>query len=379
MECQYYRENLCHSCATIELPYEQQVAAKENDAHTLLQAYPHVKWLPTATSAQSGFRNKAKFVVGGTADHPTLGTVDYRSGASTDLGQCPLYIEQIEPAVPVLREFIRRAHLTPYDIPKRRGELKNILVTASDDGQLMIRFVLRSKKLLVPIKKNMDWLCQQLPTARVISVNLLREHVALVEGDEEIILTDHQTLPMRVNDMVLHLRPQSFFQTNTSIAEAMYSQAQQWVAEVQPGSLWDLYCGVGGFALHAAEVMEPHAPVTGIEISSEAIASARWTARESSIENLHFSAQDAPEFALSSGSVPEVLIMNPPRRGIGAKLCSWVQDSGIERVIYSSCNAKTLAQDLERMPAYDPVQARVLDMFPNSNHYEVITLLQRRA
>ena len=92
----------------------------------------------------------------------------------------------------------------------------------------------------------------------VLSVNLLREHVALIEGDEEIILTERQTLPMRVNGMSLHLRPQSFFQTNTQIAQAMYAQGREWVAQVQPRTLWDLYCGVGGFALHAAQVMHSY-------------------------------------------------------------------------------------------------------------------------
>ena len=77
---------------------------------------------------------------------------------------------------------------------------------------------------------------------------------------------------MRVNGMSLHLRPQSFFQTNTQIAQAMYAQGREWVGQVQPRTLWDLYCGVGGFALHAAQMM--HGEVTGIEISAEAIRSA---------------------------------------------------------------------------------------------------------
>ena len=74
---------------------------------------------------------------------------------------------------------------------------------------------------------------------------------------------------MQVNDLTLHLRPQSFFQTNTKVAEAMYAQGREWVREVAPRSLWDLYCGVGGFALHAASVMDGGS-VTGIEISAEA-------------------------------------------------------------------------------------------------------------
>ena len=205
-------------------------------------------------------------------------------------------------------------------------------------------------------------------------MNLLREHVALIEGDEEIILTERQTLPMRVNGMSLHLRPQSFFQTNTQIAQAMYAQGREWVGQVQPRTLWDLYCGVGGFALHAAQVM--HGEVTGIEISAEAIRSAQRTVTEQGLEGVKFAAGDATEFAVNARETPEMLVVNPPRRGIGERLCAWVEDSGIKHMIYSSCNAKTLAADLARMPSYKPVAARVLDMFPHTNHYEVITLLR---
>lgn len=377
MECAYYRDNLCRSCAVISTEYAAQLRAKEDAACALLDAYPRCEWLPAVPSAEAHFRNKAKLVVGGTAANPTLGVVDYRTGKPTDLGACPLYVRPIQAAVPVLRELIIRASLTPYDIPRRRGELKNILVTASATGELMVRFVLRSKKLLVPIRRQLGWLAQRLPGVRVVSVNLLREHVALVEGDEEIILSEHATLPMPVNSLSLHLGPQSFFQTNTAVAEAMYAQGTEWVRAVNPSTLWDLYCGVGGFALHAATVMS--GTVTGIEVSAAAVASARTSAAELGLENLEFSARDAPQFAAESGTVPDMLVVNPPRRGIGSGLCEWVQSSGIEHVIYSSCNTKTLAADLERMPAYSPVAARVLDMFPHTHHYEVITLLRRRT
>ena len=96
----------------------------------------------------------------------------------------------------MLHELIQRADLTPYDIPGRRGELKNILVTASETGELMVRFVLRSKKLLVPIRRQLGWLQERLPNLAVLSVNLLREHVALIEAMKR--LSDRAAnLPMR--------------------------------------------------------------------------------------------------------------------------------------------------------------------------------------
>lgn len=376
MQCDYFDAGVCRSCSLMGMPYTQQLAGKEAHAQQLFADYENLQWLLSAISAESGFRNKAKIVVAGTVQHPTLGIVDARTGVGTDLTGCGLYVSEVAQVLPVLRELVTRAQLTPYDIPARKGELKNILVTASASGEVMLRFVLRSKKLLVAIRRQLEWLHQQIPALAVVSINLLREHIALVEGDEEIVLTERSTLPMQVNEMTLHLRPQSFFQTNTEVAEAMYSQARTWVAEAAPASVWDLYCGVGGFALHAASAA-PKAQVTGIEISADAIASAQRTVAEQNLANLHFAAGDATAFALAAEQAPQVLVMNPPRRGVGQTLSEWVEESGIDTVIYSSCNALTLAKDLTFMPSYTPVAARVLDMFPQTNHYEMMMLLKR--
>ncbi|MGO1612416.1 MAG: 23S rRNA (uracil(747)-C(5))-methyltransferase, partial [Brevibacterium aurantiacum] len=89
----------------------------------------------------------------------------------------------------------------------------------------------------------------------------------------------------------------------------------------------------------------------------------------------------ATEFAeanLASGERPECVIVNPPRRGIGARLSAALEESGIDHIVYSSCNPLTLAKDLDRMPSYTVERARVFDMFPHTKHLEVAVVLQRR-
>lgn len=376
MNCHYYQAGACRSCTLIQTPYSQQLASKQEKAQQLLAPWPSVSWHPPVASAQEDFRNKAKLVVTGSSQQPKLGILGPKFEGQ-DLRDCPLYTPQIRQAIPVLEELIRRAKLTPYSVAQKKGELKNILVTSSDRGQLMVRFVLRSKKLLVAIRSQLDWLQGQLPQLEVVSINLLREHVALVEGPEEIILTQAKTLPMQVGGLTLHLRPQSFFQTNTAIASALYQRGASWVKQAAPASLWDLYCGVGGFALFAAQQLGPDSRVTGIEISTEAIASAQRTVAEAGLSGIDFIAQDATSYALESGQVPQMLVMNPPRRGIGQQLAQWVEASGIEQVVYSSCNVESFAKDLAAMPSYRPVEGQVMDMFPHSSHFEAIFRLER--
>jgi 23S rRNA (uracil747-C5)-methyltransferase len=94
---------------------------------------------------------------------------------------------------------------------------------------------------------------------------------------------------------------------------------------------------------------------------------------------VRFAAGDATAHALAAAvdDVPELVIVNPPRRGIGPDLASWLESSPARWVLYSSCNAVTLARDLEHMPSLRPTRARLLDMFPQTRHYEVLTLLER--
>jgi 23S rRNA (uracil747-C5)-methyltransferase len=354
-------------------PYGAQLARKESATRS---AVPVERWEPSATSREEGFRNKAKMVVAGTVDEPTLGILDLR-GRGIDLRRCGLHEPGLHDALPVLAEHVRRARLAPYDVAGRRGELKHLLVTTSPDDELMVRWVLRSTESLPRLRKHLPWLVDQLPVS-VASANLQPEHKAVLEGPEEVLLTEQATLPMRLDvpghPVVLQLRPQSFFQTNTQVATELYATARRWVCEVAPARVWDLYSGVGGFALHlAGEGRE----VVGVEISEEAVLGARRAARLADLD-VDFHAGDAVAWAAQTDAQrPDLLVVNPPRRGLGPDLGAWVEGSGVPWVLYSSCHTGSLARDLAAMPSYAGRRGRVLDMFPQTDHHEVLVLLER--
>jgi len=375
MQCSYFDAARCLSCTHMGKPYDEQLAGKQLHCQTLLSDHMSLEWLPPVASRESGFRNKAKMVVTGNFDLPTLGILR-PDGRGVDLRDCPLHTPGIQQALPVLADFVGRARLEPYDLSTRRGELKHLLVTESPAGELLVRFVLRSTESLARIRKHLPALHEALPGLAVASVNLQPEHKAVLEGEREVLLTEQSTLPMRVNDVTLHLRPQSFFQTNTEVAASLYRIGRDWVAQADPASVWDLYCGVGGFALHVADPAGRRR-VTGIEVSAEAVASAGQSRDEAGLADVRFEAGDATAYALAAGAPPDLVVVNPPRRGIGAELAGWQERSGVRHVLYSSCNAQTLAKDLDAMPSLRPVRGQLLDMFPNTAHYEVLTLLER--
>lgn len=375
MQCALYDAGRCRSCQWIEQPVSSQLSAKMADLQTLLSGLPVAEWCAPVSGPEQAFRNKAKMVVSGSVEKPLLGML-HRDGTPVDLTDCPLYPASFTPVFAALKPFIARAGLTPYNVERKRGELKYILLTESQrDGGMMLRFVLRSQAKLPQLRAALPWLQQQLPQLTVITANIQPVHMAIMEGDEEIFLTDAQALAERFNDVPLWIRPKSFFQTNPAVASQLYATARDWVRQLPVNHMWDLFCGVGGFGLHCAT---PQMKLTGIEISAEAIACATQSATELGLTNLHFQALDSTQFATGQDNVPDLVLVNPPRRGIGQALCDYLSQMAPQFIIYSSCNAQTMAKDLHALPGYHIARVQLFDMFPHTAHYEVLTLLIKR-
>ncbi|KAA9392930.1 methyltransferase domain-containing protein [Kocuria coralli] len=393
MQCDYHDRGLCRSCTLIDQPYALQLAQKTAGVRELLAGRGadtrELEWLEPVPSAEAGFRNKAKMVVAGSAGRPTLGILDPR-GRGIDLRHCPLYPISVARALESVARFTGELRLLPYDVPKGRGELKHILLTVSPDDELMLRFVLRSDRQLPRIRENLGRLQDELPGLRVVSANFQPEHKAVLEGSDEVMLTEQDSLLMRVNDIPLRLRTRSFFQTNTRVAAALYRRAAVWADRISPSRVLDLYCGVGGFALHLSA---PDRRVLGVEVSRGAVAAARQAAADLGLAgrgpgSARFEVGDATAWDAPLGGAPDggdrpveaadLVVVNPPRRGLGAELSARLERSEARDLIYSSCNARSLARDLAAMPSWRAVEGQVLDMFPHTGHYEVAMRLERR-
>lgn len=386
LDCEDYKNGLCRSCSSIEQPLDSQLTAKDLRARGLIHAQ---EWLDPVTSVKEAFRNKVKLVVTGSVRQPKLGILG-PDGVGVDLADCPLPSAGIRTAIETLRAFITRAGLEPYSPATNRGTLKYVIIVEAPSGELMVRFVARRRGvqgILFKLRKELE---AAMPNMAVLSLNVQSERKAVIEGEEEIVISERATLPMRLwvgqtwdeYPVDLFLRPKSFFQTNTDIAEALYSRAIQWCGDVD--SAWDLYCGVGGFLLALASAAKRSGrdfSGIGVETSQEAVDAGCAGADAIGMGGaVRFICADATTWASQEGSaptsLPQLVVVNPPRRGIG-ELAQWLEGSGVQRVLYSSCNVNSLAKDLAAMPSYSVVKAQVLDMFPHTAHFETIVLLER--
>jgi 23S rRNA (uracil747-C5)-methyltransferase len=363
--CSYFLQGACRSCSLIESPYDAQILQKEKQLLEMIQ-------IPLEESIKSipqHFRQKIKISVSGSLDHPILGLAQLEG--SIEIHECPIQSKELNQTLPELYEFIKKYKITPYSIQERKGELKSLIISFSPQTQqYMLRFVLRSKESLDRIRIGLD----DLKKFHVISINLQPIPHAILEGDEEIILTKNLFLTHQYDHLQVFYGPKSFMQTNLSVAQDLYASAVRWTQDLAITKIADLYCGSGAFGLHMAQAKRE---IIGFEVSAEAVLLASKAAQKQNL-NAHF--ENAASEAIMDeleNFAPDLVVVNPPRRGLGDSL------KGLMRIkplylLYSSCSPESFKKDLVTITqTYKPLRCQLFDMFPHTHHFESLTLFRR--
>lgn len=372
--CHYYNEDICRSCSLLELNYLEQLTAKEE---ILLQGLKPSELLPSVKSSEKGFRNKAKFSVTGSMENPTIGLL---GGDNLDEGKeilsCPLHHSKINELLPDIKKFITNCKLVPYRISERKGELKGlILFHSSETNQTFLRFVLRSKEPLDRMKKWIPDLIKAHPHLQVITANIQPIPHAVLEGKEEIFFTEKLALDHKLGAIEIKVDPRSFIQTNEKISQNLYQTAASWVHELKLKRFMELYSGLGLFSMFCAASVES---AMGLEINSSAVDEANRTAQTLGLTHLQFKCMDAEKSLNELQKFrPEVVLVNPPRKGLGEGVKIF-QEESIPYLIYSSCSHETLISDLLKLEKnYQIQKIQIFDMFPHTKHFETLVLLKK--
>jgi 23S rRNA (uracil747-C5)-methyltransferase len=375
--CGYYNKSICNSCDLISLDYPAQIQIKEELLLKELDGITHPPLIPTEISFPTGFRNKAKFVVTGSLTNPVIGLWGEKDlDLGRELLECPLHLAEINLILPALKEFIRLAKLKPYQIASKTGELKGIILFHSKTtGETYLRFVLRSKESVDRIKKNVMFLTSQFKNIKCISVNIQPIAHALLEGEEEIFITDQTTIQNLIGSFNFSLSPRAFVQTNQDVADKLYQTAAFWIKETGLTHFMELFCGQGAFSFFCAPYVKKG---LGVEINSEAVAEANRIKNKYGFDHLDFKCADAGKVnELIEEFKPSIILVNPPRRGLG-EASKLIVDELPEMIIYSSCNYESLVKDLRELEKYYEItKLQIFDMFPNSKHFETLVSLRK--
>ncbi len=381
LRCKYFDAGSCRSCSQLGTLEGQQGKQKFDRLRDLMLGTFGAQVKVTALFQPRQLypsRAKAKLAVTGTLAEPVLGLVDAH-GRGQDLLDCALTLPVLNRIARTLRALIQEAKLTPYDIQTRRGELKYLLLSTNQaQSEVMLRFVVRSTEAVPRIKKRLTDLQQVHPELRVCSVNIQPKPAAILEGPQEIFLTEQGCIHESYASAKVLFAPQTFMQVTPEVASALYAAASDMLGSALYASALDLFCGVGGFSFSLRERV---AQLVGVELSPAAIACAQAVTALNSFPAASFVAADALQYLRSQPAQKfELIVTNPPRRGLGREIVAELQRLEPKTILYSSCNPETLVADLRQLGSgYLLHECRPFDMFPLTDHLEVLARIERRG
>ncbi len=371
----------CGGCSWQHLEYEAQAAAKEAIVRESLAHLGGIKDCAVRPILAMGspwyYRNKMEYTF-----HPEGVLGLHRRGAFdrvVPVHTCLLQSPASNIILGVLREFAGASGLSRYDPRSNTGLLRQVIIREGRaTGEMMVALVTTA-----PEVPGLPELARRLTAAvpRITSV-LHGTNPGLSDGLPLTGLTVLAGRPYIVEELAglrFRIAAETFFQTNTAQAERLVASVEAMAGLRGGETVYDLYCGVGTFAL----VMARRAGrVYGIEISPAAVAAARENAALNGIANAEFQSGDVrrllPEVRARAGR-PGVLLMDPPRSGAGSRVMRRVIETGVTRIVYVSCNPTTLAPDLKDLVAagYEVHTVQPLDLFPHTYHVECVALLER--
>ncbi len=378
--CAYFTGGLCRSCTLLGLSPEERCArihaAIEVGVIDIFGAAPPIEplWSPEQIFPS---RVKMKFSVAGDVELPSVGFTK-SDGSLVELLDCPLHEPRLNTLLHFLcTEVIPRFGLVPYNITTRCGEFKGVMLLSNHDhSEVILRFILRSRECIERIRKALPLLADHFPEVCVVSCNIQPIHAAIPEGLEEEILTEKGVIGEHYPSCGLVFAPQSFVQVTYASAAALYQAAADLVLPLGVRHALDLYCGVGGFLFSVAPSIQSG---IGVEVSEKAIECALFSRKANKASHLSFQAGQVEKFLESyCMPAPDLIIINPPRRGLSEKIVQRILALGPSYVLYSSCNMQSLFVDLRRLSVDYRVEViKPFDMFPLTEHVEILTMLRK--
>ena len=400
----------CGGCQIQNLCYEEQLVLKQKKVENNLRRIGSFsqeqveKVMEPVVGMEDPFRyrNKAQFPCGYDKDgNIVFGFYAARSHQVIPIDDCLLGVSENAKILAVIKEYMEACHIKPYDETTGQGLLRHVLIRKGfHSGQVMVCLIINGDKL--PQADRLVESLSEVPGMHSISYNVNKEKTNRILGDKVQLLwgdlcirdTIHRVREeesggfTRTDESVTFaISPKSFYQVNPVQTEKLYSLALEYAGLTGKEIVWDLYCGIGTISLFLAQAAKH---VYGVEIVPEAVADARENAKNNQIENATFYVGKAEEVLPAwveehaddgdAGLHPDVIVVDPPRKGCDEKCLETMVAMAPERIVYVSCDSATLARDLKYLQGkgYEVLRVRPVDQFCHSMHVETVVLLSHK-
>ena len=321
------------------------------------------------------YRNKAQYPV---SKDGAVGFYRARTHEVIECEHCLLVKPEADAAAEALREYMQSCRVAGYDEKTGRGLVRHLYVRSNAAGESLVCVLVNGDKLpkedrLVTLLRDACPKC----TGIVLGTNTKKGNVIL--GDRYRTLWGSDRLEDTLCGKTFRLSAPSFYQVNRIQAERLYAKAIEFAGLTGQETVLDLYCGAGTITL----ALSDHAKkVLGAEIVPEAIDDARENAARNGVKNAEFFCGDASDVAkkLARENLrPDVITVDPPRKGLAADVVESIAEMQPQRVVYVSCDSATMARDVKRLAdlGYTAQRACAVDMFPRADHVETVVLLSK--
>ena len=371
----------CGGCDFLHMSYEEELRLKHqrvSDAITRIGGLAVTVAPLCAAEKTEGYRNKVIFAVG---SGPTTGFYRRRSHQIVPITSCLIQSDLANRAAAILRKWMCSYNIWAYDKTTGQGMIRHLFVRmAMSSGEIAICLVAAVEKL-PHIDALIESINRHCPEAVSIMLCANKSESNVVLRGELYTLWGEDFLTDTLLGLRFRLSPHSFFQVNTSQAEQLYKKALVYANLTGKETVLDLYCGTGTISLILAKDAKH---VIGAEIVASAIRDAKQNAKMNGIENVEFILGDVSDVVCdlsARGIRPDVIVVDPPRKGLAPDVIEQIILLAPSRLIYISCDPATLARDLNRLDAadYKVQEITPIDMFPRCAHVETIALLERRV
>lgn len=376
----------CGGCVFQHMTYEAQLEAKRKRVQDSLERIGgqiEIQVPPVIGMENPWrYRNKTQIPFGTDRDGRLIsGFYAVNSHRIVPFGDCLLAPPAHSQIKAIVQDFLEEFHIPAYSEETGRGLFRHLLIrTGFHTGEIMVCLVLNGTKL-----PHADELVKRLlavPGMSQICVNVNTERTNVILGTKEISLYGPGYISDWIGDLTFRISAQSFFQVNPVQTEILYGKALEYAELTGSENVWDLYCGAGTISLFLAREA---GKVHGVEIVPSAIENARVNAELNGIRNAVFtvgrSEEIFPEEVRRTGEHPDVVVVDPPRKGCEESLLHAIASVGPSRIVYVSCDPATLARDIRILngEAYGLQKVQPVDMFPFTAHVETVCSLTHKG
>lgn len=379
--CPIYHQ--CGGCQLQHMTYAGQLQHKHQIVVDALERIGKLEGVPVHPTLGMDepwkYRNKSQVPVGWVEGRIVAGFYAPKTHEIIDMQGCLIQHPYSDEIVNTTKRILHELGIRPYDEKGHRGLVRHIVARVGYHTQETM-VVLVTKEREIPHKhKLIEQLRERIPHLASIVQNINPSITNVIFGQDTVTLWGKDTIEDRIGDIRFLISARSFFQVNPVQTKVLYDKALEYARLNGDETVIDAYCGIGTISLFLSQQAKR---VIGVEVVADAIEDAKINAELNGIKNVEFlvgqAEQVIPELFEARGLRPDVVVVDPPRKGLEEALLQTIVDMQPERVVYVSCNPSTLARDLRYLEdrGYKTQEVQPVDMFPHTFHVECAVLLK---